>query len=112
MSKHPPPKPKNEAATTSLKDKLKGVKPATPTPTTKPATKPARAGVLRQDERAAPKKSDEELFAEAVAGVNQAALAQKFDQTPSKVSAPKKSAADKKADDEALFESFVGTVKR
>ncbi len=90
-----------------LKDQLRDWKrahPAAPAPQAR-----SRGGGHAAAPRArapAKKKSDEELFREAVAGVEQDAIERKYDETPAAARVD-----DKKAEEE-LFESFVGTVKR
>ena len=60
-----------------------------------------------------PKKTDEELFAEAVAGVDQNAVQKKYDETPPRAAPQaKKTAVEQRSADEALFETFVGQVKK
>ena len=92
--------------TKDLKDQVKSWKKAHPAPP--PSTK-AAAAKAKPAPPPPPKKSDEELFLDAVAGVSRDAVLEKYDESPPPP-APKKSTAEAKADDEALFEQFVGRV--
>lgn len=89
----------------TFKDQLKDAKKKLPVEKAEPK-KPLPKTIARE-----PAKSDEELFREAVAGVSRDSLLAKYDAAPPPPEQPK-SADEKKVDDAALFEKFVGTVAK
>jgi hypothetical protein len=93
-----------------LKDQVKDWKKTHPSKEPPPSKKPLPK-TLKSSEKAPPKKTDEELFAEAVAGVDQRAVEKKYDDTP----LPPPPREDKKTRvdrEQKLFEDFVGPVNK
>lgn len=97
-----------------LKKKLVAMKKAdeqarkAPAPKPLPRTVPRRPDLPRAPERT---RSDEELFLEAVQGVDQDAVLKKYDETPP--APPRaKPPEEKKREEQALFESFVGSLDK
>lgn len=87
-----------------LKDQLKDWKKAHPPADPKPPTSKGKT-IARPP---APAKTDDELFREAVAGVERDAALKKFDATPPPPTAQKPTVEE----DAALFERLVGDVEK
>ena len=87
-----------------LKDQLKDWKKTHPSAeASKPSPSKAKAAPKAAPP---PSKSDDELFREAVAGVDRDVALKKFDATPPPAATP-----PTKEEEEALFEKFVGGVE-
>lgn len=96
-----------------LKQKLAAMKKAEEQAKKAGAPRPLPRTIAKRPEppRQERPKSDEELFLEAVKGVDQDAVLKKYDETPPP--APKaKPPEEKKREEQALFESFVGPVDK
>jgi hypothetical protein len=106
MSKKPQPPPANDFKA-ELKKKLDEMKKAEPR---KARPKPLPKTVKRPDPPAR-EKSEQELFLEAANGVDRDVVLKKYDTTPPPAPA-RKAPEEKKREDEALFESFVGPVDK
>lgn len=97
-----------------LKKKLAAMKKADEQAGKGPALKPLpRTMSRRPDVPRAPERprSDEELFLEAVQGVDQDAVLKKYDETPP-APARAKPPEETKREEQALFESFVGSLDK
>jgi hypothetical protein len=95
----------------ALKAKLLALKKDEAERQKRSAPKPLPRTVKRPEPPPARQKSDEELFLEAVKGVDQDAVLKKYDEAPPPAPPPRP-VEEKKREEEALFESFVGPLDR
>jgi hypothetical protein len=91
----------------SFQEQLKDLKKALPS---EAKTAPKKAPLPKVLPPRAP-KSDEELFLDAVEGVDRDAVLKKYDETPPPAPPPKP-ATQVKREEEDLFKSFVGALDR